>query len=238
MKLKNDKLYKQARDVILNMIETDFEPMQQFYSENKLSKMLGVSRNTIREALRSLEQDGIIYSKQGVGTFVIGINNNVKTNITSLESSTKIIQDNGYKPGTIKYKSNRVKASESIAKKLNLTDDKEIFYIERVRTADKKPVVYVEDYLPILPGMEGSGGEFGESLFDYFSQIGLKIGFSNARIKSVISSKKMMNKLNLEEVKALLLLEQIHFSDKGEAVLYSDSYFLSDKFEFNVIRKK
>ncbi len=222
------------------MIENEFEQMQKFYSEKALADMLGVSRNTVREAIRQLEQEGILYSKQGVGTFVISSNNSVKTNINNLESSTVIIRDNGYEPGTINLRSKQINASKKIVKKLGLNEDnpKEIFYVERVRTANKKPVVFVEDYLPVRKKIvENFETEFNESLLEFLEQLGYSTEFSLTTIKSVISNKKIMNKMNLDNQKALLHLEQLHFTNKGQPIFYSDSYFISEKFEFSVVRK-
>ena len=214
--------------------------MQKFYSEKELADMLGVSRNTVREAIRQLEQEGILYSKQGVGTFVISSNNSVKTNINNLESSTVIIKDNGYEPGTIKLSSQQIDAPKKIVKKLDLDENnkQEIFYVQRVRTANKEPVVFVEDYLPVSKQIvENFETEFDESLLDFLEKLGYSTQFSLTTIKSVISNEKIMEKMNLKKPKALLHLEQLHFTNNGQPIFYSDSYFISDKFEFSVVRK-
>jgi GntR family transcriptional regulator len=239
MKLANRSLYLQARDMIFNLIEEEIQPMQKIPSEQRLSEMLGVSRNTIREAIRTLEQEGILYSRHGIGTFVIGSKKSLKTNVSTLESSTKIILDHGYQPGTKNVVAVKMKSPPEICKKLNLYPDREIFYIERVRTANNEPVVYVEDYIPYEFGMEEKyKGEFYESLLEFLALFGHQIVFSICKIKAVISEPKIEEKLELKEKSALLLLQQVHYSDRGEPVLYSDSYYLSDKFEFNVVRKR
>lgn len=76
-----------------------------------------------------------------------------------------------------------------------------------------------------------------ESIFDFLNSYGFEISFSSCNIKAVISDEKTGKKLSLEEPKALLHLEQVHYTNKGTAILYSNSYFISDKFDFNLIRK-
>jgi GntR family transcriptional regulator len=239
MRIANRSLYLQARDMISDLVEEEHKTMEKIPSEQRLSEMLGVSRNTVREAIRTLEQEGILYSRHGIGTFVIGSKKTLKTNISSLESATKIISDHGYQPGTQKVMSEVKEAPEKIGDHLKLSEAlRQVLYIERVRTADGEPVVYVEDYIPYRKGMEEKykTGNY-ESLLEFLKHYGQTVAFSVCTIKAVISNPQVEEKLELKEKNALLLLHQVHFSNKGEPVLYSDSYFVSEKFEFNIIRK-
>lgn len=126
MKLTNRSLYSQARDAILEIINQRSQFMEKLPSEQELSEQLGVSRNTIREALRSLENDGYVISRHGVGTFIIRDTKSMKYNISMLESITKIIQSHGYKPGTRDILCCRTEPSEQIARKLRLSDDQDV----------------------------------------------------------------------------------------------------------------
>ncbi|WP_220125101.1 GntR family transcriptional regulator [Terrilactibacillus laevilacticus] len=193
MKLANRSLYLQARDVISNLIEEKFQPMQKIPSEHKLSGMLGVSRNTIREAIRTLEQEGVLYSRHGIGTFVVGSKQSLITNISTLESSTKIITDQGYEPGTKNVIYDVRKCPDHLLRHLEIEDSNEqVFYIERVRTADGEPVVYVEDYIPYVSGMdEKYTKDHGESLLEFLQSYGWSVAFSVCTIKAVISNKKV-----------------------------------------------
>ncbi|WP_066066909.1 GntR family transcriptional regulator [Neobacillus soli] len=240
MKISHRSLYLQARDEILKLIKEQFEPMQKIPPEQKLSNQLGVSRNTIREAIKTLEQEGVLFSRQGVGTFVIASKKNLETTITTLESSTNIIKSHGYQPGTKNVKSDVIQASAKVKSKLTLEEnDNHVFYIERVRTADGEPVVYVEDYILYKGGMENEYREkYYESLLEFLEKYDMKVSFSICTIKAVISNEKIESKLDLKEKQALLLLKQIHYSNTGIPVLYSESYYLSDKLEFNVVRKR
>ncbi|MED3625535.1 GntR family transcriptional regulator [Neobacillus thermocopriae] len=239
MKLDHRSLYMQARDMIYDLIKKEYEPMQKIPSEQKLSEQLGVSRNTVREAIRTLEQEGILISRHGVGNFVIGSKETLKTSITTLESSTNIIKAHGYIPGTKKVMTDVIEANEEVSSQLLLEEDKSVFYIERVRTADGESVVYVEDYIPYQIGMELEyNSTYHESLLEFLEKFDHKVSFSICNLKAVISDEKVEKKLDLHEKSALLLLKQIHYSTAGIPVLYSDSYYLSDKFEFNVVRKR
>lgn len=238
MKLTNKKLSVQAKYAILEIINNDMKYMDKLPPEQELSSLLGVSRNTIREALKSLENDGIVAPKQGVGTFVIRNSNNIKSNLAVLDSFTKIITNHGYKPGTKLFTYKLDMANSQIASKLKIDVDSDVLYIDRVRTADDFPVIYVEDYITHLDGMyERFHENKNKSLFEFLGEFNIEISFSSCNISAVISNEKLMNRLSLEEPQALLCLQQKHYTTGGIPIMYSDSYFLSDKFEFNIIRR-
>lgn len=237
-KLYKRSLYLQARDQIFDIIQSDTEFMDKLPSETELSERLGVSRNTVREAIKALESEGYVIARHGVGTFVIRDKDNIRTNIANLDSSTKIITSHGYTPGTHSVSTAIIPAVGPPARELKLCENDKIFYVERVRTADGRPVVYVEDYIPHEQGMDRKYlQEHYESLLDFLRSFGHDVSFSVCSISAVISSDIVIDKLMLKRPTALLKLTQTHHAASGQVVLYSDSYYDSSAFEFGVIRK-
>ena len=147
MKIENKSMYQQAKDGILSYIEQNREHLDKLPSEQEFANMMGISRNTVREAIRILEREGVLYSRHGVGTFLIHTRKQLSTYISVLESATKIIKSHGYCPGTLDVYCKTQRAGPRIGNFLSISPQDEIFYIERVRTADDRPVVYVEDYI-------------------------------------------------------------------------------------------
>lgn len=73
LETKNYARYGAARDAVLNMLHSGkfvrYSIENNIPSEEELSKQIGVSTGTIREALRILETEGIITKKHGSGNF-------------------------------------------------------------------------------------------------------------------------------------------------------------------------
>ena len=70
----------------LRKLISETEPGGRLPSEPKLAKQLGVSRATLREAMRIFETQGVIHRRQGVGTFVIPPSQVIETGLEVLES--------------------------------------------------------------------------------------------------------------------------------------------------------
>lgn len=236
--INNKTLSAQVKNVLIDMIK-DMEFMSKLPSEQKLAEQFGVSRNTVHEALKALEYQGLVIFRRGTGTFVTKYSSseNIRYNISTLDSTTKIISEHGYTPGTKELKFEIKVAPTTVSKKLGSNEPLKVLYIERVRTADGKPIIYVEDYIRYTDGMLEDFEKNLDMALLKFLEAYNPISFSNCSIHSVISNRKLMDKLSLTEEKALLLLEQIHYSSKGDPIFYSDSFFLTGEIEFNLIRR-
>lgn len=69
--IKKVRLSESVISAIKEMIIADgFKPGDKFYSEHQLTKKFGVSRSSIREAMRILEVEGRVSVKQGKGIFI------------------------------------------------------------------------------------------------------------------------------------------------------------------------
>ena len=78
-------LTNRLHENLRNLIEST-EPGDRLPSEPKLAKQMGVSRATLREAMRIFENQGIIHRRQGVGTFVVPPSQVIETGLEVLES--------------------------------------------------------------------------------------------------------------------------------------------------------
>ncbi|WP_458413843.1 GntR family transcriptional regulator [Schinkia sp. CFF1] len=231
-------LYLQVVDRIKKDIDNGvYKEDEKLPSEFDLSKKLGISRATLREAFRVLEEENIIIRRHGVGTFI-----NPKPLFTSgieeLFSVTDMIKRAGKKPGTIFISSNSRQATEDEIHKFNCAPDEEIVVIERIRTSDGEPVVYCIDQIPysILP--KNITHELG-SIFELFErEAGCHISYAITNIEPLGFSGKISPLLHCEVDASLLVMKQMHFDQNDLPVFYSCNYFRADKFSFHVLRKR
>lgn len=241
MSIKTDHrhLYLQVIDRLKSDIEKGiYQENEKLPSEFELSKTLGVSRATLREALRLLEEENVIVRRHGVGTFV-----NPKPVFTSgieqLSSITSMIEQAGMKPGTIFMRSTEETATEDDMDRFQVDIDDNVVTVERVRTADGEPVVYCIDKMPASYVSEEFLNNQDVSIFSALEQTGnIRVAYAITYIDPVGYHEDVSPILKCGPETALLILKQIHYDDNDRAVLYSKNYFRADKFSFHVVRKR
>ncbi|WP_121639880.1 GntR family transcriptional regulator [Virgibacillus sp. Bac330] len=240
MSIKHDSrhLYLQVIDQIKKDIHNGtYKENEKLPSEFQLSKVLGVSRATLREALRILEEDNIVTRKHGVGTFV-----NPKpvfsSGIEQLTSVTYMIEQSGKKAGTEYLFTDIREATDKEKSRFAPHVVEQLVEIERVRTADGEPVVFCVDKIPekIIP-VESiqQADSFFKLMEDYANK---RVAYAVTYIEPIGYHERIYKTLNCHKGQTLLLLRQMHYTSEDEAVLYSANYFRSDMFSFHVLRKR
>jgi GntR family transcriptional regulator len=231
-------LYLQVIDQIKKDIENGvYKENEKLPSEFQLAKLLGVSRATLREALRILEEDNIVTRRHGVGTFV-----NPKpvfsSGIEQLTSVTYMIEQSGKKAGTKYLFTDIQEASDKDKSKFAPRAVDKLVKIERVRTADGEPVVFCIDKIPedVIPiDRVRQADSFFKLMEDYANK---RVAYAVAYIEPLGYHERIYTILNCRPDQPLLLLKQMHYTGEDEAVLYSANYFRSDMFRFHVLRKR
>lgn len=228
--------------LVMDKIKSDIEsgqlrPGERLPSEAELSKQLGVSRATLREALRLLEEEKIVIRRHGVGTFI-----NSKPvfsgGIGELFSVTDAIERQGYKAGTLILRTSFAESAEEERKRLALNPGEGVLMVERIRTADGEPVVYCVDRIPAHLVPEGYAAS-GESIFKWLESVtGVRIAYAVADIEPMGYNEKVSNLLHCDKSAPMLLLKQIHYDESEKPVLYSHNYFRADKIHFHVVRRR
>jgi GntR family transcriptional regulator len=240
-KLNHMPLYLQIKEKLAQDIrDKKYKYGEKLPSELELAAMFGVSRSTLREAVRALAQEGLVSIRRGLGTFVTGTRLDIISNIAELHSITKIIQQHGWTPGTTKPLMREEDPDKELIERLQLMPNDKILHVERVRTADGKPVFYsiqkvgkpelVEKLLNW--DMDGSINEF------FQRECGVEITHTVTEILPIQSSKDIAGKMGVPEEVPILLMDQIQYERNNAPVCRSYDYYRTDVFRFNLIRKR
>lgn len=240
MSIKQDhrQLYLQVIEKIKQDIKDGvYIEKEKLPSEFELSKQLGVSRATLREALRILEEENVIIRRHGVGTFV-----NAKplfsSGIEQLYSVTSMIEQAGMKPGTIFLSSSKQIVSEDEVRLFDCKENDSLTVIERLRTANDEPVVYCLDKI-LEKDLPDSFTYQGESIFNILERnANIRVAYAVSHIEPLGYHNKISPLLQCDPETALLVLKQMHYDENDRPILYSLNYFKSNKFSFHVLRKR
>ncbi|WP_163579516.1 GntR family transcriptional regulator [Gracilibacillus saliphilus] len=215
----------------------ELEPGERLPSEMDFAKQLNVSRNTLREALRILEEENVIIRKHGIGTFV-NKKPSFSGGIEELFSVTDFIKREGKEPGTNLLFQGIVDAVSEDKQELDLNDEDRVYLVKRVRTADGEPLVYCIDKVPV--SLIGEDYYFGEEsmLYSFQEKKGITISYAKADIKTIGYHQEISEILESDPDQPLLILKQTHYDTNDQPILYSLNFFRADQVSFSVIRKR
>jgi GntR family transcriptional regulator len=227
-------LHEQIKQLIL-----DTNAGEKLPSEPKLAKTLGVSRATLREAMRTFETEGLIRRQQGVGTFVVHPTHVIDTGLEVLESIETMAGRLGLQVSMGELQIDRRKATDFEAKQLHIRLDEEVVVFERVMAVDMRPVAYLVDILPsAVLNEEDLSGNFNGSVLDLLLQRGVPpLANSRCDIQAVAANAQVARALGIQRGDVLLKFEAILLTTWGKVVDYSLSYFLPGTFRFHVVRR-
>ena len=228
--------------------EGTLKPGTQLPPEPEMAKALGVSRMTLRQALNILEREGTIVRRQGVGTFLTAqplLPNRLDLNLGVTEN----IKSMGLEPGVSDITVEIIWADEQLAGHLDLPEETQLLDLQRIRTANGKPVVVTRDLFPIEFLQQARDKvtleEFSDlihrepSLYVIFeTHLGLIVDYGVARIRPLAADAHLARQLGVAEDSALMYMEQIDYDSDGRPLLISYEYHVPDVYEFTIYRKR
>ncbi|MCG0274941.1 MAG: GntR family transcriptional regulator [Thermosediminibacteraceae bacterium] len=221
--------YFRLKQIIKDDIKRqDLKPGDPLPSEREYCERFGLSRMTVRQALKELELEGVIVREKGRGSFVA---------IPRLEqegimSFTEMVKAKGMKPETEVIEFERFSAEE-LGNVLAIDSQEEIFKISRLRKASGMPVAVETVFIPVLLVPDLGTLDLTGSLYHLLSsRYGIEVRNSRTSFSAVLSTPELETLLMLAGSTPLLKVESVYFHTKP--LFYEVSYYRSDQFKITV----
>jgi len=233
--------YISTKEKLINYIKKNkLQVGDRLPAESELSRILGISRLTLREAFNALKNDGLINSIQGKGTFLSGDVDNIANTLNNNLGISEMIIASGYKPGVSHFEKKLVKAEPSFAAKFGVEEGTDILVLKRIRTADGKPVVYSRDYfVPRLSAQFLGINDENVSIYDFLeTSCGLNIGTGFAEILPVAAEDWLAEWLEIPSGQPVLMIKQVVTDIQGEPLIYAEEYLRADCFKLVINRRR
>lgn len=215
------------------------EPGERLPSEPALARQLGVSRATLREAMRAFEGQGLIRRRQGIGTFVVSHTQVIESGVEVLQSIESLAEKIGLKVAMGDLRIHQINADPDLAKELVVDLDTPLIRVERVIHAEGRPVAYLVDILPenILTSADLEQG-FTGSVLDLLLRRGTQnLMNSFTEINAVAAPSEIARFLQIQRGDVLIMFQAYLYDDNGRVVDFSKSFFLPGYFRFHVVRR-
>lgn len=233
-------LHMLAEERLLLLIEQGhYQSGDKLPPEPLLAQELGISRSTLREALRSFEEDGLVQRRAGIGTVIASPPPYLQSGLEVLESLDSIARRQGLEAGTTDLQFGRELANTAYQKKFGLERHDFVLFATRVKTIATKPVAYMYDVIPEkLATLEELQAGFQGSMMDFLLSGGVPVSYSRVELLPTFAPPLLARKLVVKKYTPLLLLEEMVYSNEGIPVEYSLNYFVRDYCKFHLIRRR
>lgn len=200
--------------------------------ERELAERYEVSRSTVRQALKSLADEGRIYSVRGRGTFVASQRISKDSRLTSFSED---MQARGLRPGTRLLHVEQGPAEAEAAERLELAPGSAVLHLERLRLADGFPMCFEDIRLPahLYPGLLHQDLE--RPLYGILaSSYNTRIERAEQKISAQILQGRIADLLHVPHGSAALLVVRRGFDEKGRIAEYARSYYRADRYDFEL----
>jgi GntR family transcriptional regulator len=216
----------------------EFEPGARLPSEAQFTDEYGVSRVTVRTAMKLLESQGLVDVRHGSGSYVCDFGGGIRAGLQELRSMSASIRDMSMVPEIERREALRRRPTAIEAAKLQITEDDWVIYVERAVRADGDLVAFSHEVI-VDDGFSTRAIErIGtKSMFSDLDDLGILPVRAIAVIHAV-SSKDIGWGKGRPASGLYLLLDQVHYERRGRAVVYSKTYFVEGRFEFAILRTR
>jgi GntR family transcriptional regulator len=227
--------YQRIQLAIRKRIDSGYlRPGDPVSSERDLAKLHAVSLMTARHALASLEREGVVERRRGVGTFV----SSPRIHFNKLMSYTEQMAARSLTAASRILYAKIIDNEPDAAARLSLAPTKSLIKLERLRHAADEPFALETCYLSAddFPGLlESPLGR--DSLFSTLERnYDVRLGYADEEIDATAADPRTAELLNVPRRDPLLRIRQVIYSTRGKAIIYVLGIYRSDRHNF-VIRR-
>ena len=232
-------LHAQIHEIMRDKIATEtLEAGAVFPSERELSESFGVNRLTIRQALQSLRQEGLIYQKRGVGTFVSKRKIDVHTR--NLGGFTDEMNRRGMVPSSKILLLRQEKATPETAVDLGIEENVEVFQIQRLRLADNVPMSFETAFLPVTLFPDLDSHDLANNSLYRILEKNYDVRMSRAEeiLEAAAASANVAKLLQIKQNEPVLVVHRVVFSETNQAIESVISVYRADRYRATFHLKK
>jgi GntR family transcriptional regulator len=199
---------------------------------------MGVSRATLREAMRTFEVQGLIRRRQGSGTFVVGRVPVIEAGLEVLESLETMADRLGLEVGVSDLSVEEVAADPDAAAVLGVPAGAALTRVSRVMREESRPVAFLVDTLRAETlRLDHLTEAFGGSVLDFLLRRGDPLNAANAAISAVAAPAPIAKALQIQRGDVLLQIVSRIYDAESRVLDYSSSHFIPGFFHFHVVRR-
>ena len=239
IKVKDRPLYAQAVDALRSLIsEEGYEPSDRLPPEMELADELGISRTTLRVAMGTLEREGLIVRRQGLGTFVGDRSPaSLQGGLQFLQTLQSLAENAGLKTETSERELSVVPATAEWAEKLRVDEGTALNRVRYSIAVEGQCVASIDTLVPepTITMQELAAGS-GSLLALLLGRTQIELSYTHSQIYAVEADLSLVESLQVDQGKALLHLVETYYDRGGRPIALSYNHFVTDRFSFHIGR--
>lgn len=227
--------HEQLSDWLRSRIHAgEFSTHDQLPSEAELGALTGVSRITVRRALATLEHEGRIYRRQGLGSFVAPPP--LPQGLVRLTDFAQDMERAGLEASSDVLHRGAEPASPVVAEALGVESGTSVVRLDRLRLGDGKPVALDRTWLPPFYAQFLDGRDLTrETIYRVLErEFNIPVVRGRYRIEASVASGEEASALGLPEGAPVLLVERTSYTVGEKAVYYQRRYYRADRVAFEL----
>lgn len=196
-----------------------------------------MSRTTVRQAIDLLVMEGLLFRRQGIGTFVA--EPKLEHALGKFTSFSDDIKRRGSEPGSKLLHLEVVSPSRIVARALGLQLDEPVILVERLRLADGEPIGIHKSFLCVKPKLkledfQDGMAEADASLYSFLSRKGIDLIEGTETIEAVPAGEDEAQLLGVKFQAPLLLISRIAYDRTDTAVEFCRMIYRADRYRYSV----
>lgn len=226
--------------LLSDMREGIYAESERLPRESVLAETLGISRTQLRDILASLEREGFITRRHGVGTIINRHVLNVHTRMDIEVEFLDMIRGNGHQAAVAYVRVSDGQADARIAAQLRIDEGAPILRVARLCTADGVPAIYCEDVMDksLVKG-DYTESDLKRPIFHFLQEFcGVYPYLDLADIRAVAADDALAEIFQIPVGSPLLNMDEVDYDIDGNPVFCSMEYFADGYFRHAVMRKK
>ena len=226
--------------LLMAMQDGIFAHSERLPRESVLAERVGISRTQLRDILASLEREGFITRRHGVGTIINRHVLNIQTRMDIEVEFLDMIRQSGCEPAVAFVRVADGEADAKIAGQLQIPEGTPIIRIARLCTADGKPAIYCEDVVEkALAKGNYTIQDFKLPIFHFLQRFcGIYPYLDLTDVRPAVADAALAEIFQVPMGTPLLNMDEVDYDIDGHPVFCSNEYFVDGIFRHTVMRKK
>ncbi|MCU5746317.1 GntR family transcriptional regulator [Staphylococcus sp. SQ8-PEA] len=224
------QVFEDIKEKIKNRIYNEGDKLP---SERQLAEEYEVSRITIREALKHLEEHRFLRTEHGRGSYVLG--NQYNQMLDKLYSFKDEIEKNGDTPSTMMLSIEPIDPPTYVQQHMGLTRFQKVYKLRRLRLSNDTPLIYETTYLPLhvcegLDQFDFNQHSLYETLHDYYN---IAIDYAYETLTSRKMSEQEASYLETDKESVCMFIER-HSYVEDKIVEFTESVAKAQDYKYTV----